>query len=418
MHITCQGLLRLPLIQAKTICYLNLEIEFKNCLKSWVAGSFLSCGVSCLEAGSCKGLREQLMYTSSRIWMGLLAFLCVPVGAYTQPAGQKSAEETLTLRLLQKRDHYPFQVGQTTPGGSAVVLVVELKNTGAKKLDLVGPPEPELQLTGPAAATVIKSGRPTFYVKQEQRFSLNPGETRRLLLRQLSYRIDRSQFHLEWAQPGTYTLKAIYSLGVAAADEAAGDPEKADAARSVRQVTVASAAVKFEVARRTSSPIGARQPRTAMRKCGGRRSSPWRAWAKCPKCRPRSGPVPGGQGPCIPRASNPYPGGIWPGSQGDLYAGALESPQGQRDKRALLRRSRALAAVAAREQETAPALVPLLKDREPQVRMAVADAFRQIPFGGGKIEPATLAALLNALRLEAITEVRGRLIGRCATAPI
>jgi HEAT repeat protein len=77
----------------------------------------------------------------------------------------------------------------------------------------------------------------------------------------------------------------------------------------------------------------------------------------------------------------------------------------------------ALAAVAARRQQTAPALVPLLQDREPQVRMAAADAFRQMPFAGGKIEPATLAAILNALRLEANTEVRGRLIGALCHSP-
>jgi HEAT repeat protein len=77
----------------------------------------------------------------------------------------------------------------------------------------------------------------------------------------------------------------------------------------------------------------------------------------------------------------------------------------------------ALAAVAAREQETAPALVPLLKDREPQVRMAAADAFRQMPFAGGKIEPATLTAILNALREEANTGVRGRLIGSLCHSP-
>src|SRR5262249_41856068 len=127
------------------------------------------------------------------------------------------------------------------PGNSAVVLVVELKNTGTKKLDLLGPPEPELQLTGPAGGSVRKSGGHMFYVRQEQRFTLNPGETRRFPLRQLSYRTGFSQYHLEWTQPGTYSLNAIYVFSVAAGEEAA--PEKADGSK----VTVVGAAVKFEV---------------------------------------------------------------------------------------------------------------------------------------------------------------------------
>jgi HEAT repeat protein len=119
----------------------------------------------------------------------------------------------------------------SAPYGPAVVLMIELRNTGDKEIIAYGAPRPKFVLKGPRAESVFEIAPTQFQVPPSRRYALGAGKSIFLNVisfcvpekdepsvkdttKRLSYSQGCALQCVNWTEPGEYTLSAVLPLGV------------------------------------------------------------------------------------------------------------------------------------------------------------------------------------------------------------
>lgn len=162
----------------------------------------------------------------------------------------------LELKLTSHRSYYAVDRGGKTteefaaslkkgnlPYGPAVVILVELKNTGDKDLIVYGAPRPQFVLKGPRPESVCEVAPTQFQKAPSRRFVLGAGKSDFLhvisffnpakdepvvkdTIKRLAYSDGTALQCVNWTEPGEYTLTAVLSVGVSPAPAGAKPFEK------------------------------------------------------------------------------------------------------------------------------------------------------------------------------------------------
>lgn len=153
----------------------------------------------------------------------------------------------LELKLTSHTTHYAIDRGGKTaeeyavflkkgnaPYGPAVVIMVELRNTGDKDFIAYGAPRPQFILKGPRSESVREVAPTQFQSAPSRRYVLGAGKSAFLnvisffnpdkdepsvkdTIKRLSYSDGTALQCVNWTEPGEYTLSAVISLGVSPA---------------------------------------------------------------------------------------------------------------------------------------------------------------------------------------------------------
>lgn len=328
----------------------------------------------------------------------------------------------LELRLVPKRTNYPSLKAGESP--NFVAIEFQLTNVSQQKLDLFLAPEPVLELTGPRTESVRKSGSGMFYVAQESHRTLDPGESYRITLRKLEYRVGASQFRVAWLEPGVYTLQAAYRISVSPPppDSEAGkiDMFRQDGISPDKKFgTIVIKSNRQELLMREGSVMdewtkALRDDNIDVRRIAVQNLA-------------ELGPAAVDAGEALVSVLDEVDAelrvsamqtlaGFGPKVKATAFARLLPMVNDS-NKKVRIGAITALSQIAATEKDVAKALRLALKDRDHEIRLAVAAAWKAIPRNGHKVEPADTESLLSALNTETADACRRELIHALAEHP-
>lgn len=188
--------------------------------------------------------------------MHRLALLSLPFMVSFADAQGVKKDDPLAIKLIAKRTTYPWQASPKDPskkppaGPAAVAFVVELTNQSKETLDVVGDAHPRWTVVGPKKekAPVQEFDR-FFGPPLPTTWRIEPGDTLRLGVHELSYVAGLVRRGYAWPGPGKYVLEAELVFGVAPppkgapAFEAPGAPDEL----KLGQVRFTAAAIEIEV---------------------------------------------------------------------------------------------------------------------------------------------------------------------------
>jgi HEAT repeat protein len=339
-----------------------------------------------------------------------------PKGEPKKPGSEKlpppRVVPPLELKLTARRTDYALDPQQPMlsdlgghPHPAAVVLDLELRNTGTDSFEVVAPPEPEWELSGPKISAVVKAGRHFFYVAQTTRFTLDAGESKHFVIRNLGYRINTEAWAVGWTMPGKYTLTGTWRLALRPAPESSDTPD----GRQLWQRALDPGPPPFGLVSLSTAPIELRVARgaelgywtaalfdpdeevrlTAALTLKGSREAAAGAIAELTRALHD-------RNPAVRRTAAEALGPL--DEKGAAAGPALTGLIADRVAGVRAAAAAALAHVAPRDKKAAHAIVRMLKDPDAGVRRAAAEALGQMAYTGLPTDPAVVSGLRDALR--------------------
>lgn len=339
-------------------------------------------------------------------------FLALTFLVTAAQAQDNAGASPLEVRLIARRTTYP--VAKEAAKFCFTAIDFELKNIGKEKLNLYLAPEPELVLTGPRAESVRKIGGHSFYVTQERGQPLMPGEVYRGTFRTLSYRVQTSQFHVQWLEPGDYTLQAVYAIAIV--PQPAGAQKGANT-KNAAMVTIKSAPFKLTVI--DSDPVDYWTKALADKNLDVRRIALLNLRDMGPAALSAGdalvGLLPDENVDIRVKAINALEA-IGPRLKPNATQALLQS-LAEDNKPVKLAAIKALVQVASDKKEVGPATLKLLRDKDRDIRLAAAQAWHDMPYKGRRVDTRDTAALLKALKAETVKDVQHALLGALCHHP-
>jgi HEAT repeat protein len=341
-----------------------------------------------------------------------LATLCMLLFVPTVRAQESPEPLPLVLRLIARRTTYPIaqdkNAAQRQPR-CFVAMGVELTNTGKDPLEIVIAPEPELNLTGPRPESVRKITSGGFYGYQESPVTLAAGKSYRTTLRSLSYRAGASQYQVLWLEPGEYELQAVYHI-FKSGKEATWNERVA--LQKVKCAPVKLTITEGDVVDYWAKALADRDRELRLiailnlREMGPAAASAVPALVelckdKEPDLRSKAAQTLAVMGPKTKADALPALLKLLKDEESDVRQSAIT----------------ALSRVGPAEKAVASAIVPFLRDANPKLRIAAAEAMRFMPFNGRQVDARETTALLDALKAEETPEVRRNLIATLCHHP-
>lgn len=143
-----------------------------------------------------------------------ILFLIVAIPFAAAAEAPEKTRPPLAVRLIAKRTAYPWEArdAKARERPEPVALVFEFTNQTKGTLQIVGPPEPALLLKGPDGKDIKPRDYDRFFVAPRASWRLKPGETARLPLHTLAFHDKTRRLGFVWPGPGTYALRAEFSV--------------------------------------------------------------------------------------------------------------------------------------------------------------------------------------------------------------
>jgi HEAT repeat protein len=260
-------------------------------------------------------------------------------------------------------------------------------------------------LRGPKISAVVKEGRHFFYAPQTTRFTLDAGESKHFVIRNLGYRINTEMWAVAWTMPGNYALHGTWRLALRPVPESSDTPD----GRQLWQRELDRDGPPFGMITLSTAPIELRVTRgselaywttalfdpddevrlTAALTLKGSREAAVGAIAELTRALHDKNPAVRRTAaealqPLADKAAAAAP--ALTGLLADRVAGVRAAA------------TAALAHVTPREKKAAHAIVGVLKDPDAGVRRAAAEALGQMAYTGLPTDPAVVSGLRDAVK--------------------